>query len=323
MTALAYIDAAQPDATPHSGDDAGVLLDFAPEIEPIPRLRDGAIWRWSLLAALVLHASMLVAFAYPLGEIAAGGGGTDLEAISVDVVSASAIDVIATPAVNTLAAASATELSNREGGEREQLAALEQRDQKQQQAVETQPKAEMPDIVIPDVVLKPAPQQPDVPTVVIAPKAVDQPIEGPEKPESDKAKPVPTAVATPSLPTEAAVAEQIGGATSRGLSVIELAAQSAAIASAGELGAYARQVQLAVARNPPKPPRGLNNRGEVVVTFALALDGSIKSAGILTSSGNATLDNVALAAVNSTKFPAPPAGSQPGQLVYKFPVKFR
>ena len=323
MTALTDIDAAKPDATLHSGDDGSVFENFAPDIETLPKLRDGAIWRWSLVAAVLLHASMLVAFAYPLGDIAAGGGGTDLEAISVDVVSASAIDVIATPAVNKFAPVSAAELSNREGGEREQMAALEQPDQKKQQAAEISAKVEKPDIVIPDIVLKPEPPLPDVPMIVIASKAVEEPIEGPEKPESEKAKPAPTVAATPSMPTEAAVAEQIGGATSRGLSVVELAAQSAAIASAGELGAYARQVQLAVARNPPKPPRGLVNRGEVVVTFALALDGSIKSAGILSSSGNTTLDNAALAAVSSTKFPTPPAGSQPTQLVYKFPVKFR
>ncbi len=323
MTALADIDAAKPDATLHPGNDGSVFEDFAPNLDTIPPLRDGAIWRWSLVAAFSLHASMLVAFAYPLGDIAAGGGGTDLEAISVDVVSASAIDMIATPAVNKLAPVAAAELSNREGSEREQLSALEQLDQKQQQTVEIPAKAETPDIVIPNVVLKPEPPLPEVPTVVIAPKPVEEPIEGSEKLESVKAKPATTVAASPSMPTDAAVAEQIGGATSRGLSVVELAAQSAAIASAGDLGAYARQVQLAVARNPPKPPRGLANRGEVVVAFALALDGSLRSAGILSSSGNTTLDNAALAAVSSTKFPAPPAGSQPTQLVYKFPVKFR
>jgi periplasmic protein TonB len=310
--------------------DAGVLTEpsvialdeFVPHIEPIARVRDGGSWRWSLVAAFLLHVGIIAAFSYTPADTTIGGGGTELESISVDVVSASALEVIASAPA---AAASQVDkrLADREGSENERAATLKMPDQKSERAPETPSKAEVADLVIPDMMIKPEPPVPDQPSIVIAPAKAEQPVEALEKPDDTKAKPQSQEAATPSVAAEDAMAEQIGGVSQRGVSAVEIAQQSAAIARAGEIAAYARRVQFAVAKNPPKPPPGTGSRGEVVITFALDADGSLAYARVYSSSGNTQLDDAALKAVRGTQFPPPPPGSEPKQLIYKFPVKFR
>ncbi len=322
MAAAPNIADSIPDTTARADPLAVALDDYVPHIEPIARVNDRGAWRWSVTTALLLHIGILAAFAHPSTESTAGGGGTELEAISVDVVSASAIEVIA--ATQTAASASSTEnrLDDRDGGERQQAAALKLPDQQFERSPEAPAKAEIADLVIPNLIIKPEPPAPDQPSIVIGSTKVEQPVEGPEKPDEANVRPQPTEASIPSVSTEDAMAEQIGGVSQRGLSAVE-EKRSAAIASAGEIAVYARRVQQAVAKNPPKPARGAGNRGEVVITFALGPDGSLLFARVLSSSGNWRLDDAGLNAVRRTHFPVPPSGSLPTQLVYKFPVKFR
>lgn len=305
-----------------AGRSAVALDAFVAHIEPMARVREAGAWRCSLIAALALHVAVLAAFAVPSFETSAGGGGTELAAISVDIVSGAAVDALTAAATADAASTSQARLATVEGGERQQTAALEMPDRQEERAPATPTSAEIADLIIPDMIIPPEPPIPDVSSIVIAAKRVEMPVEGPEKPVDMPAKPDVTATSTPSAPSDASVAEQIGGATSRGISVVEMAAQSAAIATAGEIAAYARRVQLAVANNPPKPPRAAGVKGDVVITFALAPDGSLAFARVLSSSGDGRLDDAALAAVRRTQFPMPPSGSQAAQLIYKFPVKF-
>ena len=302
---------------------SAVALDaFVAHIEPIARVREVGAWCRGLIAAVALHVAVLAAFAVPSFETSAGGGGTELAAISVDIVSGAAVEALTAAATADAAATSRARLASVEGGERQQTAALEMPDRPEERTPATPASAEIADLIIPDMIIRPEPPIPDAPSIVIAAKPVEQPVEGPEKPVDATAKLEASTTSTPSAPSDAAIAEQIGGATSRGSSVVELAAQSAAIASAGEIAAYARRVQLAVANNPPKPPRAAGVKGDVVITFALGPDGSLAFARVLSSSGDGRLDDAALAAVRRTQFPTPPHGSQAAQLIYKFPVKF-
>lgn len=301
-----------------------VALDaYVPHVEPIAPADDRRTWRWSVAVAFLLHAGVFAAFAYPSSDTILGGGGTELDAISVDVVSASAIEVVAATQAAAAASPVAKRLDDREGNENERAATLNMLDQKMERAPEAAAKAAVADLVIPNIIIKPEPPVPDQPSIVIAPTKAEQPVEGPEKPEEVKVTPQPLEVTNPSVANDDAMAQQIGGVSQRGQSPVEVAKQSAAIARAGEIAAYARRVQSAVAKNPPKPPFGASNRGEVVITFALGLDGSLAFARVLSSSGNWRLDEAALNAVRTTQFPLPPSGSQVTQLVYKFPVKFR
>lgn len=310
-------------------DDAALAVfdgdtGLSPDMPLIPPVgpRETAYWLRCLVTAAMLHAAVFGILNWPVADNALGGGGTDLEAISVDVVQASALQTT----VETGAAAAASRmarLDERDGSNRQQEAAAESPDRKQEQKPETPAKAEAADLVIPDVVIKPEPVVPEVSAISIAPDKVEQLVDGPQKPVEMKAPPGITVAAVPSAPSEAVTAEALGGATSQGNSMAQTAAQSAAIAITGELGAYARRVQQAVARNPPKLRQSGIGRGVVVINFALGYDGSLLRADVLSSSGNNTLDEAALTAVRNTKFPSPPGGAQPSQLVYNFPVKFR
>lgn len=315
-------------AAPPDYDATAVVLaadvGLSPEMPLIPPAAapDTANWARCVAVAALLHASVLGVLNWPVSDNALGSGGTDLEAISVDVVQASALQSMAASANDALTPAAAP-LAVQQGADRQQAAAAEAPDHQAEKQPAAAAKAETADLVIPDVVVKPEPQMPDVPQIVIATAKAEHKIEAPQTPAEVKAPPGLAVAEVASAPAEAAPAENLGGMLSSGAAVAEMAAQSAAIALTGDLAAYARQVQQAVARNPPRVLRGGGGRGDVVITFALGLDGTLLRAQVLLSSGNASLDEAALATVRSATFPAPPAGSQPSQLVYRFPVKFR
>ena len=323
MVAAPDIDDPIADAASRAAPSDVALDAHVPHIEPIAPTDDRRAWRWSVAVAFLLHAGVFAAFAYPFSDTTLGGGGTELDAISVDVVSASAIEVAAATQATAAASPVDKRLDDREGNEKERAATLNMPDQKMERAPEAAAKAEVADLVIPNIIIKPEPPVPDQPSIVIAAAPAEQPVEGPEKPEEVKVTAQPLEVSNPSVANDDAMAQQIGGVFQRGQSPVEVAKQSAAIARAGEIAAYARRVQSAVAKNPPKPPPGAGYRGEVVITFALGLDGSLAFARVLSSSGNWRLDDAALNAVRTTQFPLPPSGSQVTQLIYKFPVKFR
>ena len=320
--------AAGPDITEHLADTNAlpelsvVALDACvPRLEPMPLVKNSGPWRWSLAAAVLLHAGVCAAFTYPSPDMTLGGGGTELDSISVDVVAASALDVIASARATAAASQTDQRLADRVGSENERAAAVSRPGQKPDQAPETPAKAEVADLVIPDLLIKPEPLMSDQPSIVIAAAKAEEPVEAPKKPDETKIRQQHVA-STPSAAVDDAMAEQIGGVSQRGVSAVEIATQSAAVARAGEIAAYARQVQFAVAKNPPKPTPGARSRGEVVIAFALGPDGSLAYARIHSSSGKSRLDEAALRAVRGAQFPPPPAGSQTSQLTYKFPVRF-
>ena len=91
-------------------------------------------------------------------------------------------------------------------------------------------------------------------------------------------------------------------------------------ASQGAVGYYSGTVNAWIARN--KPSRA-GARGRVVVELAVSTSGQLTFARIASSSGNQSLDQIALAAVRrSSPFPQPPPGSTPAQLRFTFPFRF-
>jgi colicin import membrane protein len=91
-------------------------------------------------------------------------------------------------------------------------------------------------------------------------------------------------------------------------------------ASQGTVGYYSGTVNAWIARNRP-PAAGA--RGRVVVELAVSTSGQLTFARIVSSSGNQSLDQIALAAVRrSSPFPQPPPGSTPAQLRFTFPFRF-
>lgn len=71
-------------------------------------------------------------------------------------------------------------------------------------------------------------------------------------------------------------------------------------------------------------PRNVTFRGSTLVSFALAPDGSLISVSVERTSGNASLDQSAVAAVRAVSpFPQPPADADPGELVFTISFDFR
>ncbi len=85
--------------------------------------------------------------------------------------------------------------------------------------------------------------------------------------------------------------------------------------------AYQSKVRAHLAANKP---HGLYGSGRAVVAFSLSPGGGVRSAEIVQSSGDATMDKSVLRSVaRSEPFPKPPAGLTPAQLHFVVPFEFR
>ena len=91
-------------------------------------------------------------------------------------------------------------------------------------------------------------------------------------------------------------------------------------ASVGAVREYGRNVVETLRKTKPK---AVGELGTVRVKFTITADGDVVSASITKSSGNKKLDNLALEAVQRTKFQTPPAGMTSTQLFYELPYYFR
>ena len=88
-------------AIPPDDDAALAVFDgdtgLSPDMPLIPpaNSRETAYWLRCLATAAMLHAAVFGVLNWPVADNALGGGGTNLEAISVDMVQASALQAIA------------------------------------------------------------------------------------------------------------------------------------------------------------------------------------------------------------------------------------
>lgn len=291
-----------------------------PLIDPLQRNGSGA-WFACVAAAAMLHLAAIGFLGWPKADQMPGGGGTELEAISVDIVQASAIDAVQARA--TVGAASAkAPLAEREGSELPQPEIAPAPDQAPQKEPEKAARSEVADLVIPDTPMKLDPAPPEFPSITIAPRKDDRKVEAPDKPAEAKPRDDPAPAA--SQPAPATPATERGGVTSQGVSPVETAAQAAAAAIAGEIDKFGRDVQQAVSRNRPHLPAGRKKRiGQVRIAFGLTTDGAVAYARIQRSSGDTMLDEAALAAVEMAKYPRPPASARSDQLTYTMSIEFR
>jgi periplasmic protein TonB len=91
-------------------------------------------------------------------------------------------------------------------------------------------------------------------------------------------------------------------------------------AKAVSSGAYRAQVWGKLARHKPR----LGKPGSATVVFAIGPSGALRSARVGRSSGNAALDQRALAAVRAAApFPAPPGGMSASALTFSIQIYFR
>jgi protein TonB len=221
---------------------------------------------------------------YERHEATAGGGGQQLDAISVTLVSSSVLEARETEQLRTSAPVAAGRVEATDGAADSAPATAVEREEKEEKH-----DAEMLE------------------------KLAEEPVRAVE------AVTEASAAARRRRTSDAAAA--VGGAAARSEHANNAVPSAAvATASAGAVREYARYVAQALARSKPK---GTGGRGTVRLKFIIAADGALGSAEIARSSGNRRLDETALAALRRVRFPLPPRGMSTAQLTYEVPYHFR
>jgi periplasmic protein TonB len=138
-----------------------------------------------------------------------------------------------------------------------------------------------------------------------------------EKPDQQR-KPLKTNAelppSPPPIPDGGAIASAASEQTRSGAGI--------AAASPGARQLYAKSVVEALSKNRPK---GLHPglRGTVRISFVIGADGAVAIVRIANSSGDQTLDGIALNAVRRVQFQQPPLGMSVAQRTYEVPYRFR
>lgn len=170
---------------------------------------------------------------------------------------------------------------------------------------------EQPD-TMPEVADPPEVEPTEVPDVA-SPVELEKPvIEAPQAPAIVK-KPKP--VAKKKVKKEPRRATLAGATVSKD---VKRKGVSRSVSSGGRQSgsSYASLVnaRLAARRSRIQSLLGSGTRGRVVITFSIGQGGSVRSASVTTSSGNARLDSAARSVVAATSFPPPPNGSFSGRV---------
>ena len=235
--------------------------------------------------ALMAHAAVLYVLAREPDEAMAGGGGQQIDAISVTIVSSNVLELRDLSQLQPIAPAAADTVEATDGTpDSAPTVAAEQREEKKEKE---EPREER--------------------------KREEEPVR-----TAEAIFEVPKE-AQPQRKQEAA-APAAGGSAARSDTPTHAKASGPAAASAGAVREYARYVSQALSKTRPKGAGGL---GTVRIKFVIAADGSLASAEIAKSSGSTKLDTTALEAVRHAKFPAPPPGMTIAQLTYEVPYYFR
>jgi protein TonB len=215
----------------------------------------------------------------------AGGGGQQLDTISVTIVSSNVLEAREAERVQPSAAAAAATVEATDGASSSAAAAErhEEKTERKERNSEQQKPVEEPVLAREGITQAPQPAQPQR--------------------------------------QANAAAAAAGGAAARSDSASDAKpSAAAAAASVGAVREYARYVALALAKTKPK---GVGGLGTVRIKFSIAADGALTAAEIAKSSGSKRLDDLALEAVRRAAFPLPPRGMSAAQLSYEVPYHFR
>ena len=267
----------------------------------------------AVLCAAGLHIGALAAMKLAIdGEDRFGAGGTDLEAISIEV------SMVPASSVAAPAPAAAVTTPEVEAGPRTASTAVTaarppkvvgEHEPHVQRAVETPVEA------VPVLAALPEPERAAIVIEDPQPAPVAAAIEPPA------VKPNPQPSEEPPWPP-AATAAAGGNAASAPPPAPVATARTAAAASPGAMQAYARSVVEALAQARPSD-QAVAFRGTVKLAFVVEEDGRIASARVVLSSGRPATDDVAMAALRRAKLPPAPPGMTPKQRSYEVPYYFR
>ncbi len=292
--------------------ETGAAEEVAPVLEAVslhldrpPRRSERLSHVSALVAAAMAHALLIAAFLLPRSD-ALGDEGVALESIAVSIVDA--VPVISAPETKPSEAIEPLPVIE------EPLAEPSPETPEPRKEVEKEPEPEAPALALdlppepeppPDALVLPSrqPEPEPVPVVRDEPKP---PIEKPpEKVEDAEKEQKEVVAAEPPAPAVAPAA---------------LPSVTSAEAAPGVVRAYARRISIALDRNKPRS-RGM--RGKVVVQFVVDTNGKPQPPKVLTSSGNARLDDLVVAAIVRIPFPPPPTEMSVRQRTFNVPFEYR
>lgn len=155
------------------------------------------------------------------------------------------------------------------------------------------------------------------------PKPKPEPKPEPKPQPRPKPAPKPQPKGQPAAQTSAGRAEQKSAGSGGGAHAGQAGGAQAATADAGRQTklqhVWGAKIRARVAR---RTPRG-KGAGTVLVDLTVARNGQLLNSRIVRSSGNATLDQAALAAVRSAgRFPAAPKKLRLTQMSFTLPIQF-
>jgi protein TonB len=312
-----------PEQAPEPGGAAVVAVGrlAMPAVSAGQRRRRVA-FKVAAVMSVLLHGGSIFAFLHWRGGLDAGAIETPSEAISVEIVASQTLESL--KAQQSPEPAPSPEATAPTEGKTEAAEA-------EAPKAEREPDPE-PEIVVPEPQLVPPdpPQElsraikEDTPTKSEAPPL---PKEGPsvvvpEPPKSEEVEREAPPKQPPHKQVErkkAAERAPKGGTISKAQTGKGTGGERAS-ASTGSILTYAAQVRARVAANKPT---GGGLRGTAFVSFGLTTSGGLAFASVSRSSGNATLDQLAVSAVRrSAPFPSPPAGATSAQLRFSIPFYF-
>ena len=290
----------------------------------------------SSAASLAIHGALLAWLVWQPPTKTFGNAGHELDAVSVEMISAAALESLSTKkaGANASSAAPIAERPGSSAPEQNEVAASPDI-QPTKPPVETSSPAPPPP---PGIVAPPDPT-PDVEADLTASDAGPT---QPRKPSPEKVpeqkigepKPEPAPLVAPpekdrtltqpaqAPPSAAAVAQHASVSGGAAATAYETGTtkEAAAGAAAGELARFALEVRLALGR---ARPRHGGARGRALIAFSLSPEGRLVVAEIARTSGNRDVDAAALASVRAALFPIPPIGSTDTQRTYTVPFEFK
>ena len=254
--------------------------------------------------SLTLHVALAGYLIWQPPAVTIGIGGQELEAVSIEIVAASAME---SSAANPAAASLGAQPSDNTPGPVDPI------DLPEVSAASSAPKQVPPPA---EALAKPDPQplkEAEIPAAdVIKQKPVEKPQEEPkQKPNEETGKDLQRVTAQ--------VAQIAGGTIAQGRDET-IDAEGSAGASPGQLARYAMAVRLALGKTRPKYQ---GDRGLVSIQFVVSQAGDVLFAEIAKTSGSGRLDEAALSAIRNTHLPQPPTGMTERQRTYVVPFDFK
>lgn len=312
-------DTSQPSAPSGAVQPLSAAIMLAP---PVPDPGDVVARRIGVVAALAGHATIAALLMWATIPAFIGGGGSDLDTIGIDIIPSTALDSLTANARG--AAASRSTISQTAGAEQASDTATPAADRREDDAkTQPEPAAQQPDLVLPDWQRRPEPADPEALRLSIGPERT------PVAEEAEAAAAAQQSAANPSQAApsaEAAVTGSEAAQASEARSDPRAAQAATAAGSAiteynreliGVLGQLRQHVEKAAARLQGA------TRGKLVLQLTIAADGGTSEITIASSSGNRQLDERAIAAVQSFRFPPPPRLASAADRTYRLPITFR